>query len=41
MPSNLVDCEPDPETIKVGMAVEVVFQALDDNISIPYFRPTA
>ena len=39
MPSNLVECEPDPENIKVGMAVEVVFQALDDNITIPYFRP--
>lgn len=41
MPSNLVECEPDPENIKVGMAVEVVFQALDDNITIPYFRPAA
>ena len=35
MPSNLVECEPDPENIKVGMAVEVVFQALDDNITLP------
>ena len=41
MPSNLVECEPDPENIKVGMAVEVVFQALSDEVTIPYFRPAA
>ena len=41
MPSNLVECEPDPETIKVGMAVEVVFEALNDTITLPYFRPAA
>ena len=41
MPSNLVECEPDPENIKVGMAVEVVFQALDDNVTLPYFRPVS
>ena len=41
IPSNLVECEPDPANIKVGMAVEVVFQALSDEITIPYFRPAA
>ena len=41
MPSNLVECDPDPENIKVGMAVEVVFQALNDDVTIPYFRPAA
>lgn len=41
MPSNLVQCEPSPEQIKVGMAVEVVFEALNDTITIPYFRPAA
>ena len=41
MPSNLIDCDPDPEKIKVGMAVEVVFRALNDDITIPYFRPAA
>lgn len=41
MPSNLVQCEPDPERIKVGMAVEVVFEALSDTITLPYFRPAA
>ena len=41
MPSNLVQCEPDPERIKVGMAVEVVFEALNDTITLPYFRPAA
>ena len=39
IPSNLVDCDPDPEKIKVGMAVEVVFRALNDDVTIPYFRP--
>ena len=41
MPSNLVECEPDPANIRIGMAVEVVFQALNDDITIPYFRPAA
>ena len=41
MPSNLVECDPDPEKIKVGMAVEVVFQAISDEITIPYFRPAS
>ena len=41
MPSILVECEPDPTNIKVGMEVEVVFRALDDNITLPYFRPAS
>jgi len=41
MPTNLVDVEPDPAVIKVGMAVEVVFEDLDATISLPKFRPTA
>lgn len=41
MPTNLVDVEPDPAVIKVGMAVEVVFEDLDEAISLPKFRPVA
>ena len=41
MPANLVECEPDPAHIKVGMAVEVVFQPLNDSITLPYFRLAA
>lgn len=39
MPANLIGCEPDPSVIKVGMAVEVVFEPLNDSITLPYFRP--
>ena len=41
MPTNLVEVEPDPEVIKVGMAVEVVFDPISDAISLPKFRPTS
>ena len=41
MPTNLVEVEPDPGVVKVGMAVEVVFEDLDDNISLPKFRPAS
>ena len=39
--TNLVGVEPDPAVIKVGMAVEVIFEPLDDKISLPKFRPVA
>lgn len=39
MPTNLVDVEPDPEHIKVGMAVEVAFADVTDEITLPVFRP--
>ena len=38
MPTNIVDVEPDPANIKIGMAVEVVFEQLDDKITLPKFR---
>jgi uncharacterized OB-fold protein len=38
MPTNLVGVEPDPSAIKIGMPVEVVFEDLDDKISLPKFR---
>ena len=41
MATNLVEVEPDPTVIKCGMAVEVVFQELDENISLPCFRPVS
>ena len=41
MPTNLVDVEPDPAVIKIGMALEVVFDDLDDKISLPKFRPAS
>ncbi len=41
MPTNLVEVEPDPAKIKIGMAVEVVFDDLNDTISLPKFRPAS
>jgi uncharacterized OB-fold protein len=39
-PSNLVvDGEPDPAKIKVGMAVEAIFDDVTDTITLPKFRP--
>ena len=39
--TNLVEVEPDPAAIKVGMAVEVVFEDLTDTITLPKFRPAS
>jgi len=39
--TNLVEVEPDPTVIKIGMAVEVVFEDMDDKISLPKFRPVS
>jgi uncharacterized OB-fold protein len=39
MPTSLVDVKPDPASINVGMALEVVFDDLNENISLPKFRP--
>lgn len=37
MMSNIVDC--DPESVAVGMPVEVVFEQWSEEITIPQFRP--
>lgn len=37
--TNLVDVEPDPAQLRCDMPVEVVFQALNDEITLPRFRP--
>jgi uncharacterized OB-fold protein len=39
VPSNLVEVEPDPSKIKIGMPVEVVFEDASDRITLPKFRP--
>jgi uncharacterized OB-fold protein len=39
MPTNLVGVEPDPANIKVGMAVEVAFEDITDEIALPKFKP--
>ncbi len=35
--SNIVDCEPDQ--VRIGMPVQVVFQQLNDEITLPKFKP--
>jgi uncharacterized protein len=37
MMTNVIECEPD--AVEIGMAVEVVFEDLNDSISLPQFRP--
>ena len=35
--TNIVECNP--EDVRIGMPVEVVFQKATDDITIPYFKP--
>lgn len=37
MPTNIVGCEP--EAIRAGMAVEVVFEDIGGDVTLPKFRP--
>jgi uncharacterized protein len=37
--SNLIDVQADPEHVKIGMPVEVVYEDATDDISLPKFRP--
>ena len=39
MLTNLVGIEPDPEKIRCDMPVEVVFEDMSDEITLPMFRP--
>lgn len=41
LPTNLVGVDPDPEKVRIGMAVEVVFDDVADAIALPKFRPMA
>ena len=37
--SNLVEVEATPEAVKVGMAVEIVYDDVTENVTLPKFRP--
>jgi uncharacterized OB-fold protein len=37
--TNLVDIEPDPEKLELDMPLEVTFEKLTDEISLPQFKP--
>jgi uncharacterized protein len=39
MMTNIVDCNQTPEALKLGMKVEVVFDPVTEEISLPKFRP--
>jgi uncharacterized protein len=39
MMTNIVESEQSPEVLKLGMQVEVVFDPVTDEISLPKFRP--
>ncbi len=37
--TNIVDCEQTPEALQLDMALEVTFEKINDDISLPQFRP--
>jgi uncharacterized OB-fold protein len=39
--SNITDCPQTPEALVLDMPVEVAFEKLDDEITLPLFRPAA
>ena len=39
MPTNIVMDDPTPEKLQIGMALEVVFEDITDDISLPKFKP--
>jgi uncharacterized OB-fold protein len=39
MMTNILDCPQTPEDLVLDMELEVTFQKMDNEITIPYFRP--
>ena len=39
MMTNLINVEPDPEHVKIGMPVEIVYDDVTDEITLPKFKP--
>ncbi|MDQ2803839.1 MAG: Zn-ribbon domain-containing OB-fold protein [Pseudomonadota bacterium] len=39
MMTNIVDCPQTPEALALDMPLEVVFQPMDEQITLPLFRP--
>ena len=39
MMSNIVDCPQTPEALVLDMPLEVAFEKMDDEITLPLFRP--
>ena len=41
MMTNIVDCPQTPEALALDMPLEVVFESVSDEISLPLFRPAS
>ena len=41
MMTNIIDCEQIPEALVLDMPLEVAFEPLDEEITLPLFRPLA
>ncbi len=39
MMTNIVECAPDPEALKLDMPLRVTFKPVADGISLPLFKP--
>ncbi|MEE8518667.1 MAG: OB-fold domain-containing protein, partial [Dehalococcoidia bacterium] len=39
LPTNLVGVEPDKDVVKIGMALEVTFDDVTDEVTLPKFKP--
>jgi len=39
MLANLVDVEPTPEAVKIGMPLEIVYDDVTEEITLPRFKP--
>ena len=39
--TNLVGVEPRPDLVRCDMAVEIVFDNVTDDVTLPKFRPAA
>ncbi len=39
MMTNIINCDQTPEALELDMDVEVVFEKMSDDISLPYFQP--
>lgn len=37
--TNIIDVAPDPEQVKIGMPVEIVYEDVTEEITLPKFRP--
>ena len=40
MPTQIVGVTPEPESLRIGMPLEVVFDAVTEDVTLPKFRPT-